>query len=169
MKEYPTNPPFRLDDYTKSYRISSESNLNHLLDTSEKTWIKLREGKPEADIDLELRLTHFWDGEKFIPHKWGSLEILPCSESYGILSLLLREAINVDKELRLPDDTVLMTEQFLFKANTFYTIPLNSFIHLRESDSYPHGIYILVLRFKFNPSQNPPCLQKIRFTDKDFI
>lgn len=167
LKEYKTNPPFRLDDFTQSYRISSQSKLLHLIEEGEGVWFKLQEGLDDKDIELELRLTHFWDGNEFIPRKWNPLTIHPCSPSQGKLSILLREAINVDKELRLPDDTVIYSSGFQFfpedvKEKRFLSLDLNSIVSLKKETTYPHGIYILVLRMKFAPSKDfPPCLSKV--------
>jgi hypothetical protein len=72
----------------------------------ETNWKKLSQGLLDRDWEMELSLTHFWNGKVFIPKSLKTLEILPCDSSELVLSLILREAINVDKILRLPEDFI---------------------------------------------------------------
>lgn len=167
IPEYAENPPFRLDDFTKSYRFSSESKLIHLLDGDPSTrWTKLSTGADEKDFDMELRLTHRWDGDRYTPIPREKLEIQTCSAGSAEFSLVLREAINVDKELRLPDDRVVYSETYSFQANQTLDLPLDAKFSLSPTDTYPEGISILVLRAKFpekssRDSEESTCLQSV--------
>ena len=164
IPDYAENPPFRLDDYTRSFRISSESKLLHLLDGDSSThWKKLGEGNPEADFDVELSLTHLWNGELYATKNWDSLELEFCSEQKTKFEILLREAINVDKELRLPDDEVFTVEVVEAKMGDRLTLDLKKLRELSSVTSYPKGISIVVLRGKVLESHaHPACLKSLK-------
>ncbi|PJE02665.1 MAG: hypothetical protein CK427_07215 [Leptospira sp.] len=149
--KYSENPPFRLDDFTKSYRISSDSKLSFLLDKDpSSSWQKLAEGLDDKDFELELRLTHRWNGKEFSPKLPESLVISTCSNSKLILSIILREAINIDKELRLPQDSLVFTQETDTQIDGTINIPLDSIRKkLKPTSNYPEGISILTLRGKF--------------------
>ncbi|MCC5813237.1 MAG: hypothetical protein JJT78_00645 [Leptospira sp.] len=161
---YADNPPFRLDDYTRSFRISSESKLLHLLDEDLSTqWKKLGEGTPSADFDVELSLTHLWDGNLYATKNWDSLDLEFCSEQKTRFEVILREAINVDKELRLPDDEIFYSEVIQAKTGDKVSIDLKKLKDLPNRTDYPEGIYIVVLRGKVLESKSvPACLQSIK-------
>lgn len=159
--KYADQPPFRLDDFTKSYKISPESRLSHLLDHDPTTnWLKLSEGLEDKDFEMELTLTHRWDGKEFIPKLPLSIKITNCSNSNLALSVLLREAISVDKELRLPNDTVELSQEYSTRENEKITISLDPIRRkLKPSQDYPQGISIVTLRGKFlNPEG---CIQAV--------
>lgn len=161
MQIYSRNPPFRLDDFTQSYRVSSQSRLDHLLDGDPTTqWRKLRPGQPERDFDLELVLTHRWDGESYAPKDFSKIEILPCSPTKVQFSVLLRESINVDKELRLPEDHLVLSREIMTQPNVAIQIDLGSKLHLEPSKDYPNGISILVLRAQSH--EMGVCLQEVK-------
>lgn len=162
---YAENPPFRLDDFTGSYKTSSQSKLNHLLDEDPDTkWIKWNEGSQDRDFDIELRLTHKWDGSSFVPIDWKNFQIKSCSHHPARFSILLREAINVDKELRLPDDTVIFTQEYNLDPTKPIEIPLDNLLNTKPTQAYPEGISILTLRGKFPQTASgmePPCLESV--------
>jgi hypothetical protein len=161
MKSYPSNPPFRLDDYTKSYKVSSLSQISNALDKNKDTnWKKLSEGLVDKDWDMELSLTHFWNGKKFIPKSWKTIEILPCDSSDLVLSLILREAINVDKILRLPEDFIQSTKTFQTQPGIPIYVDLQFKDKLLPTEIYPEGIYIITLRAKYKGLNG--CVEEIR-------
>lgn len=158
---YKDNPPFRLDDFTQSYRLSSKSKLLHLLDGDPDTrWIKLQEGLEDRDWEVELKLTHRWNGEEYIPQVIQGIQIIPCSDSNVTLTPVLREAINVDKVLRLPDDEILYSQDIQTQASVPILLPLDRKLDLKPTQIYPEGIFILLLRGKFHSKDG--CIQDIR-------
>ena len=60
IEKYAKNPPFRLDDLTKSYRKNKLSQVKNLRDQNQSTyWVKENiSTHPEYDLELELTLTH---------------------------------------------------------------------------------------------------------------
>ncbi len=161
MKSYPSNPPFRLDDFTKSYKRSSLSQISYTLDQKKGTnWKKLSQGLLDRDWEMELSLTHFWNGKVFIPKSWKTIEILPCDSSELVLSLILREAINVDKILRLPEDFIQNTTTVQTQAGVPIYLDLKFKNELLPTKTYPEGIYIITLRGKHKGLNG--CLEEIR-------
>jgi hypothetical protein len=111
-------------------------------------WQKLSEGFEDKDWDAEIRLTHFWNGEEFVPRTLPNLVLIPCADFPLKLTLLLREGINVDKELRLPDDFPIWEEEFSAKSGEPIFIPVPPLADLKSTTKYPEGIFILTLRGK---------------------
>lgn len=158
---YKDNPPFRLDDFTQSYRLSSKSKLLNLLDGDPDTrWIKLQEGLDDRDWEVELKLTHKWNGEEYSPQAIQGIQVVPCSYSRVTLTPILREAINVDKVQRLPDDEILYSKDVQTKASVPILLPLNGRLNMKSTEIYPEGISILLLRGKFHSKDG--CIQDIR-------
>lgn len=109
---YSKNPPFMSYDFTESFILNSGSKIQNLLDQNSSTkWIKLRNSlirpQNEADFDfsIELRLSHFYkNGYK--PEFFNKIVLQSCAATQQKikLTLFLHEAINVDKELRMPEE-----------------------------------------------------------------
>ncbi|MEM7182910.1 MAG: hypothetical protein AAF518_18505 [Spirochaetota bacterium] len=169
MKKYQKNPPFLVFDFTKSHLYNQDSSIHHLMDANASTyWIKENESPAEkSDISLELRLTHYYkDG--FQVRKFQKLVILLCEDrkkKYVYpkeikVKLMQREAINVDKELRLPKESVLQTWSLQVKDSSRLELPLS--LNIRESNTYPQNIFILgVTLDMIAPDSGKPCLKEI--------
>ena len=146
IESYKENPPFRIEDATAS------TGLSHLLDKNPSTvWRKIRNSQVDFDFFLEMQLSHAWDGNGFQPRKFESLVIESCpGETVPPFRLrfLLRESINVDKELRMPKDQMV----FLFQSKEIgkkqISIPLNQLPKFQKENEYPNNIFILTPEFK---------------------
>lgn len=165
--KYNSQPPFRLDDFTKSYKVDSNSQLKNLLDKEPTTiWKKLSPGLDDKDFEIELALTHKWDGKEFVPKLPASIQIYTCTMSQLSLSIMLREAINIDKELRLPDDNIEITQEYLTEKNGAILISLEPIRKkLFTSNNYPAGISIVTLRGKYLDETG--CLQGIELGENE--
>lgn len=146
IMRYQENPPFRIEDATAS------TGLSQLLDKNPTTvWRKIRNSPLDFDFFLEMHLTHFWDGDVFQPRTFSNLEIEACpGETIPRFTLrfLLRESINVDKELRMPKDELAFTFSFQEKGKKQISIPLNQLPKFKIEKEYPKNIYILTPEFK---------------------
>jgi hypothetical protein len=167
IKEYTSSPPFFFLDFTKSSRYNSESSLKNLRDENPETvWVKEREGD-EYDFELELKLSHKLENGIYKPRPFKTLIINSCTNNAKNYAppekikvyLFLKEAINIDKELRLPNETFLSNLEFTENENTF---PISSLLHFQDSDSFPKGIHILSIRAKvFAKEKTKACLSDV--------
>lgn len=164
MEKYNQFPPFILLDHTHSNRINPNSKINHLLDTKKETVWKKESPRLEVgwkfDIDLELKLTHTFDGEKFTERKFKKLDILPCNEKpiEWEVEIYLREAINVDKEMRWPDDYVIFQKKIIF-SNKKFTISIPEY-NLGDETIFPSE-KIRILGFRARSEETLGCFQEI--------
>lgn len=166
---YKKNPPFMIYDFTKSNRLNPASSIKHLLDGTEDTyWIKEREGEPSKDIELELRLSHYYHQGKFVKKNYKSLHIVHCKGkpiAQGTLEveLFLREAINVDKELRLPEEKVLAKYTISNSDSKEIVIDISKDLILQDSSQYPVNIFIIGTKLKHKPDKlnTKVCLSEI--------
>lgn len=107
---YSKNPPFMSYDFTDSINLNSDSKIQSLLDQNPATkWIKMRNAvnhqENNYDFSVELRLSHFYkNGYK--PEFFKKIILQSCAKTHQRikLTLFLHEAINVDKELRMPEE-----------------------------------------------------------------
>ncbi len=146
---YNENPPFTRLDYTNSSRLDFNSKLSHLFDKNPKTyWQKMKEVE-NWDLDLELKLTHTLKQNIFQPREFSVIELTTCGEdlSFWKWEIYLREAINVDKELRLPNDILILKQDFQTVEKTFkINLPKQELKPVNYYD--PKEIYILGIRLK---------------------
>ena len=80
------------------------------------------------------------------------------------VDLFLREAINIDKELRLPNDSKVVSFPVDFKNADFVKIDISKLFTLEDSNRYPENIYIVTLFLKDNSKQEVganTCLAEI--------
>lgn len=177
IQAYSKSPPFRADDFTKSNRKNKSSNIKNLTDKDTTTfWIKEQNSsKPEYDLELELTLTHTYKEKKFVKKEFHSLAFYSClvKENYTPLrspnkmtvDLFLREAINVDKELRFPKDAKITSFDLNFQNADVQKIDLTNLIPLQDSNTYPENIFILTLFIKDNSihkENEKTCLAEIK-------
>lgn len=166
IEEYEKIPPFRRVDYTFSNKISRNSNVYNLLDKNESTlWRKEQKSlHPNFDLEVELELTHIYKSGKFIPKQFTNLVIKSCSQINTKLSvqMVFREAINVDKELRLPGETEFRTWEINLQEASEFHFDLKD-LNLKESSIYPDNIYIFTLFIKELPGEEKEklCLKDI--------
>ncbi|TGL18091.1 hypothetical protein EHQ42_07890 [Leptospira levettii] len=162
IEGYKENPPFRIEDATAS------NGLSLLLDKNPSTvWRKIRNSPLDFDFFLEMKLSHVWDGEVFQPRTFQSLEVKACpGETIPPFTLrfLLRESINVDKELRMPKDKIAFVYPFQEKGIKQISIPLDKLPKFQIEKDYPNQIFILTPEFKIE-SQNG-CLAEVTLKEK---
>lgn len=162
IEGYKENPPFRIEDATAS------NGLSLLLDKNPSTvWRKIRNSPLDFDFFLEMKLSHVWDGEVFQPRTFQSLDVEACpGETIPPFTLrfLLRESINVDKELRMPKDKIAFVYPFQEKGKKQISIPLDKLPKFRMERDYPNQIFILTPEFKIE-SQNG-CLAEVTLKEK---
>ncbi|WCL48584.1 hypothetical protein [Leptospira sp. GIMC2001] len=160
MEIYPSSPPFRMVDHTKSYQISQESSISNLLDNDSEThWNKLKESPSTIDWEIELSLTHYWNGSEFVPKNWKFIDITSCSDTDLELTILYREAINVDKVLRLPEDFIQKKINIQLLKNQNSRVELDGIKKLERTMNYPDGIYILTILGKHK--EDSACLSLV--------
>lgn len=149
ISQYNENPPFIKLDHTHSARFSQESKVSNLFDGKKEThWKKLRDAK-DWDLDLELKLTHVLKQGIYEPREFFGIELHNCGKEtdFWKWEVYLREAINVDKELRLPSDKVLLVDDFQSLGRSIL-IPIPS-QNLQPTEGYnSKEIYILGIRLK---------------------
>jgi|GEM_PF-1374022 hypothetical protein len=157
---YSNSPPFRMEDFTKSYRKNKNSQIKYLTDKDKTTfWIKEQNSfHPSYDLELELTLTHIYTEEKFKKKEFHSVTFYSCltKENKSILrapnqlevDVFLREAINVDKELRLPTDTKIGSFGLDFADENKKKIDIGNLFNLTDSTHYPENIFLLTLFIK---------------------
>ncbi|TGN06963.1 hypothetical protein [Leptospira ilyithenensis] len=165
IDRYHNFPPFRIEDATKS------GGLGNLLDNdSETVWIKKLPSSADWDFFLEMKLSHFWDGVVFSPRNFTSLgwkackgQTLPPFEA----KLLLRESINVDKELRMPNDKLITVYRFGKENETKTEFPIQKYLNLKSEKNYPSGISILTVEVKLmDVDSTNNCFSEIILSEK---
>lgn len=141
--EYKSQPPFRIGS------ISNPSHLNFLLDDNLDTvWEKKVKQSGDVDFFLEMKLTHFFDGTLFVPFQVRKIQWTACpgkSLPRFTAKLLLRESINVDKELRLPQDKLVLSYNFNENGKRTAIQNLTVTKDLQAQSHYPEGIFIYTL------------------------
>jgi hypothetical protein len=149
-----------MEDFTKSYRKNKNSQIKYLTDKDKTTfWIKEQNSfHPSYDLELELTLTHIYAEEKFKKKEFHSVTFYSCltKENKSILrapnqlevDVFLREAINVDKELRLPTDTKIGSFGLDFADENKKKIDIGNLFNLTDSTHYPENIFLLTLFIK---------------------
>ncbi|TGK78098.1 hypothetical protein EHQ31_07080 [Leptospira montravelensis] len=146
INQYKENPPFRIEDATGS------GGIHLLLDKDKNTvWRKKQDGKEDFDFFLEMKLSHYWNGTEFSPREFRSLNVYACpGENLPTFQLrfLLRESINVDKELRMPKDQLAFVYLFQEKNKSKVSIPLSKLPKFQKENNYPKNINILTPEFK---------------------
>ncbi|WP_244934755.1 hypothetical protein [Leptospira jelokensis] len=161
IERYKENPPFRIEDVTAS------TGLSFLLDKNPSTvWRKIRNSPVDFDFFLEMQLSHAWDGKVFQPRKFESLSVEACPNDTippFTLRFLLRESINVDKELRMPKDMVSFVHSFQEKGKHQISIPLDKLPKFQIETEYPKNIYILTPEFKLNGETG--CLAEVKLKE----
>ena len=176
IEAYSRSPPFRMEDFTKSNRKNKTSKIKNLRDNDQTTfWIKEQNSsRPDYDLELELTLTHVYAESKFKKKDFHSIIFHSCltKENYTPLrnpnqlqvDVFLREAINVDKELRFPYDTKIASLELDFKDSKNVQIDISKAFALQDSSSYPENIFILTLFMKDNSihtKEGKTCLSEI--------
>ncbi|TGN20995.1 hypothetical protein [Leptospira idonii] len=148
MDVYHKIPPFRTEDATRS------GNLSYLLDQDTNTvWQKKNNSPLDWDFFVEMKLTHVWNGNVFSPRNFRSLDWKACPgqnlPSFEA-KLLFRESINIDKDLRLPDDKLISVFRFNGENKKQTSFSLDGFFPLKEESKYPLGISIITVEVKTN-------------------
>ncbi|EOQ98492.1 hypothetical protein LEP1GSC195_0529 [Leptospira wolbachii serovar Codice str. CDC] len=161
INQYNENPPFRIEDSTGS------GGLHLLLDKDKNTvWRKKQNAKEEFDFFLEMKLSHFWDGTQFLPRQFQNLIVSACpGEKLPAFQMrfLLRESINVDKELRMPKDELTFVYRFEEKNKSEVSIPLSKLPKFQKETNYPKNIHILTPEFKILSAEG--CLSEVELKE----
>ncbi|PJZ44588.1 hypothetical protein [Leptospira brenneri] len=161
IHQYKENPPFRIEDSTSS------GGIHLLLDKDTKTvWRKKQNGKEDFDFFLEMKLSHFWNGNLFFPREFKNLNVFACpGESLPAFEMrfLLRESINVDKELRMPKDELALVYRFEEKNKTKVSIPLSKLPKFQKETNYPKNIHILTPEFKLIKTEG--CISEVELEE----
>lgn len=159
---YAKSPPFRMEDFTKSNRKNKSSKIKSLTDKDKSTfWIKAQNSfRPDYDLELELTLTHVYAEEKFKKKEFHSITFYSCltkenftplrSPNQMQVDVFLREAINIDKELRLPNDTKVGSFILDFKNSDSQKIDISQLFALEDTNNFPEKISLLTLFIKDN-------------------
>lgn len=164
MKQYHSAPPFRIDS------LHHAKNLNHLVDSQEETeWERSDNQKGEPTFTLEMKLSHYYDGTSFIPFRLKGIEWMACRGKtlpHFSAKLFLRESINVDKELRLPIDTLEDSVAFDGVGKTMFFHPIDLKTKMVSQTEYPKGIYIYTLEVTLTNTPTPnDCFAEIKLTE----
>jgi len=146
LEQYDKIPPFNMIDYTRSGKVAPDSPLASLLDNDLATSWEKKSSGDEFDFELELSLSHVYKDGKYQPKKFGNLYIQKCPgdrlEKFTV-SIFLREAINIDKELRMPNDTALAVTTAKFHDGVArFTVPYTP----KETDQFSKNMYIVGLK-----------------------
>lgn len=152
IHNYAENPPFLVRDFTSSYRENEDFQIRNLVDRNPETiWQKLRPSVQDMDFELELRLDHYFDGKSYPVAVYKDLVVKGCKDSFDILELkwILREAINVDKEMRLPEDTVIQTKILDLSKEKEFRIPIYDWNSPTPLDSFSNQMNIYVIQGKW--------------------
>jgi hypothetical protein len=167
---YKENPPFPAIDFTLSEKLDPKSKLIHLLDNDPNTYWKKKREVGGWDIDLELRLTHYRTETIYKSRKFSYLELIPCIDSNwdGKVKafVFFREAINVDKELRLPVEQEIFSGEFIEEENV-RKLFLADYPNLQNSELYSKGIYIFGTKLKFIGGKGEACFTRINVKEED--
>ncbi|WP_408611658.1 hypothetical protein [Leptospira ainlahdjerensis] len=154
---FESKPPFLAFDFTNSYLKRNNSRILNLLDKNpETTWTKVRDSSRKEDFQLELRQTHHLNQGKPKISNWKSLQIIACPETKGILKidLVLRESIDMDKELRLPKDEIKGEKILKFSESKHFEIPLEPYFQPEESREFPQKMFIWTVFGTWVDNQN---------------
>ncbi|TGM16343.1 hypothetical protein EHQ81_08165 [Leptospira selangorensis] len=165
LESYKSEPPFLRFDFTDSYLVDRSSQAPYLADGNLDTeWRKLRPSSMKTDFDLELRLSHRLKSGVYVPTNWKGLNIIACSKNTPPLSLkiLEREAINVDKESRLPNDTEYSSIVLDFSKSEIATIYLKKDAGPVPQKEYPKGIWIWAVQGIFENIGPDSCIKDIQ-------
>ncbi|MBM9546554.1 hypothetical protein JWG40_05965 [Leptospira sp. 201903074] len=161
IERYKENPPFRIEDVTGS------GGLHLILDKDKGTvWRKKQNAKEDFDFFLEMKLSHFWDGTQFLPRQFQNLIVFACpGEKLPAFQMrfLLRESINVDKELRMPKDELTFVYLFEEKNKSEVSIPLSKLPRFQKETTYPKNIHILTPEFKILSTEG--CLAEVELKE----
>lgn len=161
ISRYNENPPFRIEDTTGS------GGIHLLLDKNTNTvWRKKQNGKEDFDFFLELKLSHFWDGAEFSPRQFKNLNVIACpGETLPTFQMrfLLRESINVDKELRMPKDQLAFVYLFEEKNKSVISISLSKLPKFQKEKKYPENIHILTPEFKLLTKEG--CIAEVELEE----
>ncbi|MCG6169252.1 hypothetical protein LFX25_15515 [Leptospira sp. FAT2] len=145
IETYTERPPFLAFDFTNSYLSDRNSRISHLLDRNKATtWTKLRGSDLKQDFLVELRQTHHLQNGKPEISNWKTLHVVGCPETVGELKLeiILRESIDMDKELRLPKDQILGEQVLRFSESKHFEIPLGQYYRPGKSEEFPQNMFL---------------------------
>nr|WP_232371631.1 hypothetical protein [Leptospira ainazelensis] len=145
IEVFELKPPFLAFDFTNSYLKKSDYRIANLLDRNPKTtWRKVRDSSREEDFQLELRQTHHLSQNKPKISNWKFLQIIACPETDEILKidLVIRESIDMDKELRMPKDEIKGQKLLNFSKSKHFKIPLEPYYKPEESKEFPQKMFI---------------------------
>lgn len=149
IETFTIQPPFLAFDFTNSYLSNRSSRIRNLLDQdSSTTWFKLRNSIQKEDFLVELRQTHHLKNQKPEISNWKNLHVVSCHETVKTLklSIILRESIDMDTELRLPKDRVI-GEKFLdFSKSKHFKIPLDLYYKPETSEEFPQNMFIWTVK-----------------------
>ncbi|WP_245915595.1 hypothetical protein [Leptospira johnsonii] len=165
LESYKSEPPFLRFDFTDSYLVDRSSQAPYLADGNLNTeWRKLRPSSMKMDFDLELRLSHRLKSGVYVPTNWKGLKVIACSKNTPLLSLkiLEREAINVDKESRLPNDTEYGSIDLDFSKSETATVLLKKDAGSVLQKEYPSGIWIWAVQGTFQSVGPDSCIADIQ-------
>lgn len=162
---YQKSPPFLTFDFTRSNASGVSSSLKDIIDRNPFTaWEKQNPRIGDWDLDLELDLTHRWNGEFFQSNRLNEIIIAPCAYDSGPKTLkvfaYIREAINVDKDLRLPVEQELFSEEIELEDKP-YEIDLENQLKLNDSKVFPEGIYIAGIKIASKDKSFKYCLSDV--------
>ncbi|ALO27557.1 hypothetical protein GS511_14720 [Leptospira borgpetersenii] len=145
IKAFTIQPPFLSFDFTNSYLSNKNSRISHLSDRNPyTTWTKLRHSNRTEDFLLELRQTHHLKENKPEISKWKTLHVVGCKQTLEKLKLglILRESIDMDKELRMPKDRMLGEKVLNFSKSKHFKIPLEPYYQPEASLEFPQKMFI---------------------------
>lgn len=158
IEAYAKSPPFRMEDFTKSNRKNKSSKIKHLTDHDKTSfWIKEQNSsRADYDLEIELTLTHFFSESIFKKKEFHYITFHSCKTKDSSLKspnqlqvdVFLREAINVDKELRLPIDSKIISFSLDFKEADFVKMDISKLFNLEDSVRYPENIFLVTLFLK---------------------
>lgn len=169
LEFYRSEPPFLRFDFTDSYLEDRSSQAPYIADGNLSTeWRKLRPSSREWDFDAELRLSHRLKEGIYQPTPWKRIRVIACSRSAPPLSLrvLEREAINVDKESRLPDDTEYRSVVLDFSRSGEAEILLQKQFSPVPKSEYPKGIVIWAVQGSFSKIGKESCIKDIEISEE---
>lgn len=170
IESYEKSPPFFATDFTKSFKKNNLSQIRNLSDGDENTfWVKENDAK-EFDFEIELRLTHFYSKD-IRSRKFNSVNIKACEDPKLHLTMpknlkiqvFKKEAINVDKELRLPSEKIIKETVVDFSKSLTQKISIENDLQIQESKKYPNNIFIIGVRGKITSEKKSsrPCISEI--------
>ncbi|HMV78644.1 MAG TPA: hypothetical protein PL048_03565 [Leptospiraceae bacterium] len=162
---YRKSPPFLAFDHTRSNSSGASSSLKNIIDRNPFTaWEKQNSRSGDWDLDVELDLTHRWNGEFFQSNRLNEIVIVPCAYDSAPKTLkvfaYIREAINVDKDLRLPVEQELYSDEIELEDRP-YVIDLEDQLKLNDSRVFPEGIYIAGIKLASMEKTLQYCISDI--------